>query len=59
MAKKNADPTRPIKHPREGRFSPWSVVSHLDTKTLIDLATDYGSDSARATVISRMERGDV
>lgn len=59
MANKNADPTRPIKQPREGRFSPWSVVSRLDTKTLIDLATDYGSESARTTVISRMERGDV
>ena len=59
MAKKNADPAHPIKQPREGRFSQWSVVSRLDTKTLIDLATDYGSDSARATVISRMERGDV
>ena len=59
MAKKNADPAHPIKQPREGRFSPWSVVSRLDTKALIDLATDYGSDSARATVISRVERGDV
>ena len=59
MSNKNADPTSPIKRPREGRFSPWAVVSRLDTKTLIDLATDYGSESARTTVISRMERGDV
>lgn len=59
MAKNNADPTSPIKQPREGRFSPWSIVSRIDTKTLIDLATDYGSESARSTVISRMERGDV
>lgn len=59
MAKKNADPAHPIKQPREGRFSPWSIVSRIDTKTLIDLATDYGSESARSTAISRMERGDV
>ena len=59
MAKKTADPTNPIKQPREGRFSPWSIVSRLDTQTLIDLATDYGSESARTTVISRTERGDV
>ena len=59
MTKKTDDPTNPIKQPRGGRFSPWSIVSRLDTKTLIDLATDYGSEAARATAVSRMERGDV